>query len=260
VIVHTIQDGFERLGVLRRTSISQNHRGVVMLAVRVDGRPTRVALDYADDHHFVNTSALEESDLYFKMQYRHTGYDDARIVRGGYTVTGRDFYRYMLSYRRLGAGRRRISVYGRFGYQFQGEFRRQAVHLLESAEGVGFVGGGQKVRYSRFLREPGKACLALHMPGNGVFTHRVAEFLGLGTCMLSVRFATDLHVPLEPGVHYVDFAEDLGDLVDKARYYLHHDGERERIASAGAEFFDRYLHCEQLVGYYIAKILDRLSP
>jgi spore maturation protein CgeB len=115
------------------------------------------------------------------------------------------------------------------------------------------------VRYSRFLEEVASARLCLHLPGNGPFTHRIGEFLGLGRCMVSLRFTTALHVPLEAGVHYVAIADDLSDLVDKCRYYLRHDDEREQIARRGQDFFDRYLHSDQLASYYVRSILDRLG-
>ena len=258
VIVHTIRDGFARYGVLRLAKTAQPHTGVIMLGGVVDGHAHKIALDYSDYHNFINESALAESSLYIKMQFRRGGYRDSRIVRGGYTVTGRDFYRYYIPFRQHGA-RRRLGVLGRFGYTFQGDIRRKAVSLLAAAADIDFVGSEGKVRYSRFLREAATARISLHMPGNGPFTHRVAEFLGLGTCMFSSRFATELHIPLQPGVHYVEFSHDLSDLVETVRYYLRHDEERESIARAGQAFFDRYLHCDQLVAYYLQTILERLA-
>ena len=50
--------------------------------------------------------------------------------------------------------------------------------------------------------------------------------------MLSQRFATELHVPLLPGVHYVEIASDLTDLREKVCYYVAHDAERNAIARA----------------------------
>lgn len=258
-ILETIRDGFARLGVLASEPGSNEGTGVLMLGCEVDGERHTVALDFSDYHDFVNADALERSSLYLKCQFRVEGYEDPRIVPAGYTATGRDYYRYFLPYRLRGRRGRRYDVVGRFGFTFQGELRRKAVSLLEAAPDLAFVGAGGKVRYSRFLRESALARLCLHMPGNGPFTHRVIEFLGLGSCMLSARFATRLHVPLEPGVHYVEIAEDLSDLVDKARYYARHDEERERIAAAGADLFDRFLHAEQLALYYAVTMLERLG-
>jgi hypothetical protein len=258
-IVETLKDGLMARGLIRAVPTPQPHKGVFMLDCFVDGRPHRVVVDYADFHNFVNEAALDECSLYFKGQFREGGYADSRIVAGGYTVTGRDFYRYCQPFRNRYATGRRIDVLGRFGYTFQGEIRRKAVAMLQAASDLNYVGTGPKVRYSRFIREAASARLCLHLPGNGSFTHRVAEFLGVGSCMMSVRYATALHVPLEPGVHYVLIADDLSDLVDKCRYYVANDEERERIASAGREFFDRYLHFDQLASYYVRTLLDRLG-
>jgi hypothetical protein len=258
-ILETLRDGLVLLRITEVRRTPQVHEGVHTLGCIVDGREYTLVLDYSDNHHFINDAALADADLYIKLQYRRTGYSDPRIIPGGYVTTGRDFYSYYIPFRDRYAHDRRIDVAGRFGYTFQEEVRRKAVRLLSDAKDIRFVGSTGKVRYSRFLREAAAARLSLHMPGNGPFTHRVAEFLGIGTCMLSVRFATELHVPLEPGVHYVEIAADLGDLVEKCRYYLHHADERERIARAGREYFDRFLHFDQLASYYVRTILDHLG-
>ena len=258
-IMETIKRGLTRLGALRLASTPQTFRGVVTLECRVDGVAHTVILDLADKPEFLNRDALAACSLYIKAEYGEEGYGDPKVIRGGYPVTGNDFYKYYRPYRTMGAKRRLFDVVGRFGYQFQGEIRRKGVELLSIARDINYVGAKGKVRYSRFLREVAASRLCLHLPGNGPFTHRVAEFCGLGSCMVSIRFTTELHVPLEPGVHYVQVADDLSDLVDKCRYYIAHDAEREAIAAAGREYFDRYLHCDQLACYYVRTILDRIG-
>jgi hypothetical protein len=259
LIVETIKDGFVSLGVTRVRRIPQTHEGVHILTCSVDEQEHTVVLDYSDYHDFINEAALADCSVYIKLQFRRDGYRDSRIIRGGYMTTGSHFYRYYLPFRRKYLRDKRIDVVGRFGFRFQGDLRRKAVALLSAANDLHFVGSAGKVRYSRFLRETAAARLCLHMPGNGAFTHRVAEFLGLGSCMVSIRFTNELHVPLEPGVHYVDISDDLSDLVDKCRYYIAHPREREEIAAAGREYFDRYLHYEQLAAYHARTILDRLG-
>jgi hypothetical protein len=258
-MVETQKAGLENLGVLRVAETEQKFKGVIMLECVVRGRPHFVSLDLSDYHDFINWEAVEQSSLYFKCQYRRTGYNHRNIIPGGYMVTGNDYYKYYLPFRNQYVANRRVDVVGRFGYTFQGEIRRKAVKLLTDASDLNYLGTSGKVRYSRFIREAASARMCLQLPGNGPFSYRVVEFLGLRTCMVSIRLATELHVPLEPGVHYVEVADDLSDLVDKCRYYRDHDAERERIAQAGQEYFDRYLHRDQLATYYVRTMLDRLS-
>jgi len=257
-IVETLKDGLMDLGIVTLAPIPQLHSNAIVLECLVDGNPYRVVVDYSDYHDFISEAALADCSLYFKGQFRSQGYADRRVVRGGYTVTGRDYYRYHRPFREQFAANRSIDVFGRFGFRFQEEIRRKAIDRLSAAIDLNFVGTGPKVRYSRFIREAASARLCLHLPGNGPFTHRVAEFLGVGSCLISIRFATDLHVPLVPGEHYVVVADDLSDLVETCRYYVKNNEERERIANNGVKFFDRYVHFDQLARFYVRTILDRL--
>lgn len=255
-ITETLAMGLERLGVLRREPIAQEHRGVIMLHCEVAGRRFHVALDYADKHTSINLGALAECSLYVKLEFSEERYADPKIIPGGYPVTGLDYYRYYLPFRERYQNDRRHGILGRFGFTFQGELRRKAVAQLSEADDIDFVGTGKKVRYSRFLREAASARMCLDLPGNGCFTHRVAEFLGLGSCLIAPRYPVAMHVPLVPNQHYVAIADDLSDLLDKTRHYLAHDAEREAIAQAGRDYFDRYLHCDQLGSYYVTRILQ----
>jgi hypothetical protein len=258
IIVGTLLNALRRQCRLSEAATPQTWKHVVMVGCRIGDRASSVAIDY-NDLPDIDADALARCDLYFKFHHAREGYADARIVPGGYTTTGIDYYRYYLPFRAQYNRERRIDVLGRFGYRFQGELRRKAVTLLSEAKDLRFVGGTGKVRYSEFLREAAAAKLCLDLPGNGAFTHRVAEFLGIGSCMVSIRHATILHRPLEAGVHYVEVAQGLDDLLDQCRYYAAHDAEREGIAAAGTDFFDRFVHCDQLAGYYLRTILDRLS-
>jgi hypothetical protein len=256
-IIETIKDAFKRAGVLRELDARQLYEGVVTLTCICDGRSESIVFDCSDSENFINSEALAHAILYFKCQYRLSGYEDPRIVPGGYPVTGRYFYSYYLPFRRFGNANPRFDIVARFGFEFQKDIRGQAIELLSGCRELKFVGRGGKVRYSRFLREVASSRLALHLPGNGPFTHRVAEFLGLGTCMISLKFQTAMHVPLVAGVHYVEVAEDLSDLVDKVHYFITHGHERRRIATAGMAYFDQYLHADHVVAYYLRTIADR---
>jgi hypothetical protein len=69
-------------------------------------------------------------------------------------------------------------------------------------------------------------------PEDGVSCNlRVWETIGSGLFLLCSR---SKHVPLKDGVHYVAWDSDE-DMLDKAKYYLDHPGEREAIARQGWE-------------------------
>lgn len=255
----SLKTALARTGILRLAPLPQVLRGTVRLLCTIDDRAHIVAIDYMDKPNSVNADALAECSLYLKFQYREEGYADSRIVAGGYSVSNCDYYRYYRAFRSRRDDERRIGVLGRFSYKFQGELRGMAVDMLSNAQDVHFVGAGSRVRYSRFLREVASARLSLDLPGNGPFTFRVPEFLGLGTCLISPRYPTALHRPLVPGVHYIAIADDLSDLLEKCRYYLAHEDERAAIAKAGQDFFDRYLHCDQVASYFLRTMLDRLG-
>lgn len=257
--VDTIKLSMARLGMLRIGATPQIYPGVLRLFCSVDRRVHVLAVDYADHCDAINRDALAECSLYVKFQFREEGYADSRIIPGGYPVSGADYYKYYGAFRARQADDVRIGVLGRFGFKFQGELRAKAVGMLSDARDIRFVGAGSRVRYSRFLRDVACARLSLDLPGNGPFTFRVPEFLGLGTCLISPRYPTILHQPLTPGIHYVEIADDLSDLLDVCRYYLSHEEERAAIARAGRDFFDRYLHCDHLASYYVRTLLDRFA-
>lgn len=69
---------------------------------------------------------------------------------------------------------------------------------------------------------------------------RVFDVMGCGA-MLLTEAIPNLDDLFKDGVHLVQF-KDKEDLIDKARYYLAHDAERERIAMAGQrEIFAKHL-------------------
>lgn len=67
------------------------------------------------------------------------------------------------------------------------------------------------------------------LPG---FNMRNFEAMGQGALLLTQRTGYGIPDLFQDGVHLVVY-EDRDDLLEKAAYYLQHDDERERIASAG---------------------------
>lgn len=242
-IARTLRDALSRAAVLRYEAIPQPYRACVLM--HCSGH--EIVLDCHDHPDLINQDALKASSIYIKLQYSGP-YSDPRIIPGGYPVSSYQFYRYYRDFRKL---RKIHNITGRFGLTFQAEIRRKAMDILERTPKSNCKG---RVRYSLFLKESAQSKLCLHMPGNGPFTYRVAEFTGLGTCMLSQQFTTELPTPLIPGTHYVEIAPDLSDLRDKIDYYLAHDDEREQIAAAGREYFDNALNANKLARYYVEQI------
>lgn len=257
-MLETLRKSLSGFGILSLADIPQERELVVMGRASLGVRSLRFAIDYSDYQDRINSDAVAESEVYFKWQYRKSGYGDSRILPGGYVATDSDFYKYCDPFRERFGSTRPIDVLARFGYAFQAEYRMGAVNALSLAFGSNFVGAGPKVRYSRFIREAASAKLSLHLPGNGPFTYRVIEFLGVETCMVSPPFETRLHVPIVPGVHFVEVAPDLSTLVDACRYYLANPDERRTISVAGRQLFEKHLHADHLAEYMLTEIFARL--
>jgi len=83
---------------------------------------------------------------------------------------------------------------------------------------------------------------------------RVAEVLGSGSFLLSETLSDgDL---VEEGRHFIGFTPGATDeMIDKIRYYLDHDRQREEIASQGHD----HIHHRHTYGHRIRKILDAVD-
>lgn len=91
--------------------------------------------------------------------------------------------------------------------------------------------------YARALKE---SKINIAPEGYGQFTHRHLEIWCMGGFCLSTPSVRDVTLPFaqpEDGKHYVAF-DDMDDMVNKIRYYLTHDEEREGIARAGRRLFE----------------------
>jgi spore maturation protein CgeB len=133
------------------------------------------------------------------------------------------------------------------------------VDLLQNQRRFHYEGSLQIVRHSQSLHESAQAKVCIDLPGNGDFCFRLIDYLGIGACVVAAPHGTLLHVPLEEGKHIVYAKEDLSDLVELCQYYLEHEEQRSAIARASRDFFDRYLHRDQLAGYYLSKCLEHFD-
>ncbi len=139
---------------------------------------------------------------------------------------------------------------------------RQDAWARVKSEGFSTVGGLQKnpyldVELKSELKGPRfegtayrdslcKARINLALPGIGAYTFRHQELLYLGAFMLSHSSIDELELPmrLREGEHYVSFST-TGEMVDKIRYYLAHESERQQIAASGKKLFDEYYQPER---------------
>lgn len=223
-------------------------------------------VDFLDDRDRIVEEGLRNSTLYFKMQFAEEGYSDDRIVPGGYLTPTYLTYHYIEPLRALkDCCPPRFDVYGRFGTRFSSgdinrgaTLRREAVRLLTDQRHFDYAGSLGLVRYSRSLREAAQSRVCIDLPGNGDFCYRLVDYLCLGACVIAPRHRVRLPVPLETGKQIVHTRDDLSDLVDLCQYYVENDEERKRIIAASRDYFDRYLHRDQLAAYYLHTCLQRM--
>ena len=252
----SLLESIVRLGHATTADIPQPYTGVILCQAVVGTETHPFVIDYSDYCNEINAQALDRCAIYFKLQFRTGGYgDDIRIVPGGFTALGPYLYRYLGSIRASSAGSKpEPRVMGRFGFRFNETYRRKALSILQM-EGLGTTEElFSKVRYSAYLRESAQVALAIDLPGNGPFCHRLVELLGTGCCVVAPEYATELHVALQPNIHYARVEPDLSDLASVCKRLLSDDAERDHIVRAGQDFFEKYLHADQLAAYYVNSI------
>ena len=79
-----------------------------------------------------------------------------------------------------------------------------------------------------------------------ILSDRSYKAMGCGCPLLTYQI-TDLDLVFKPGVHLMTYDDTYDDLVDKIRYWLDHDKERELIAAAG--------HAEVMANHTLKKKL-----
>ncbi len=238
--------------------IAQPYKGTVVFEIVISGRPRRVAVGYSD-YLPIDEDCVRQCDLYFKMQYDANGYSAPNVVPGGYVADGKRLYRRLNKLRKL-RGQRiyRNDVSGRFGLAYAREIREKATGMLIAQDRFGFEGGMNPIAYSEFLEEIARSRICIDLPGLGPFCFRLINYLAIGSCIIAYPHSALMHIPLVDRTHIVYCKPDMSDLVDLCEYYLAHDDEREQIALNARQFFDRYLHKDNLVRYYLRTCLDRL--
>jgi hypothetical protein len=258
--VEPLRAGFGILTAVESRPIPQPYTGIVLFEIRYLTDTIPVAVDYYD-YKPINQECLERVPLYFKMQYRRSGYDDPRILPGGYIAGKQALYDYYSHLRKLRHRSHTSDVYARFGTfntRSSNTIRRQAVALLEHDGRFEFAGGTSLALYMQYLREAARARVCIDMPGNGPFCFRLVEYLAMGCCVVAPRHATMMHADLRDREHIVYCRDDLSDLADLCMHYVENHEARETVAANAARFFDEHLHPAQLASHYLRVLSERL--
>jgi hypothetical protein len=257
--VDPLREGLRRLvRVEADESLDQPCPHVVLLRLRADDRDDVIAIDFGDKTD-VDRTCLELSSVYFKMQHAASGYESDRVVPGGFVPGHNSIYSYLGRLRAIrDEAPAERCVYGRFGLRFASEIRRRAIRLLSDDSRFAYKGGGRRVIYTQSLYESARAAVCVDLPGNGDFCHRLVDYFAIGACVVARPHGTTLHVPLKDRVHIVYTRDDLSDLPDLCAQYLEDDDGRRELCRNSRDFFDRYLHRDQLASYYLHTMFHRL--
>jgi len=139
-----------------------------------------------------------------------------------------------------------------------GMIRGRVLALLEEQERFSFTGGSKLAMYTQYLRDVGRSRVCIDVPGVGPLSYRLVAYLAVGSCIVSYPHDAQLHVPLVDRKHVVYVKKDLSDLVDLCDHYVNNPGERRELAENAREYFDKYLHRDQLAAYHLHSVLERL--
>jgi hypothetical protein len=93
------------------------------------------------------------------------------------------------------------------------------------------------------------------LPGNGPFCFRLIDYLALGSCIVAPHHGCKLHVPLEHEKNIMFVKKDLSDLVATCQSVLSDKNLQQELCAGSANFFDSYLHRDQLISYYLYNVM-----
>ena len=239
-----------------RADIKQPYASVVLIEVQVDGATYEVAIDQSP-YMEIDEECAHRCLIYFKRHHCVEGYSQPNVVPGGFEALKQaSLHRNLAQLRRL--KRERYDVYARFSPQFSPDVRGPALRRLAEQNLFAFEGGTGLTMYTHYLRDIAGSRVCIDLPGEGPFTYRLVEYLAVGSCVVGYPHKAKLHVPLVDREHIAFTKEDLSDLVELCDHYLSNPGERERLATNARDYFDRYLHRDQLAAYHLHSILERL--
>jgi len=252
-----LREGLGRLVRIEEGAVPQPKTGAIVVRFVAGGETHDIGLDACDYLDLINEECLARVSCYFKMQYRRGGYGDERIKPGAYVNSSPYFYRYLARLRQIKDRESPLhEVYGRFGLEFAADVRQRAVGMLNAQTEFRYTGSTATVRYGQYLREIARSQVCIDLPSNSDLTFRLVDYLGIGACVIGPPLRVEMHVPLVDGEHIVHCAPDLSNLVELCRRYRDDEQECGRVTRGARDYFDRYLHRDQLAAYYLTHMLE----
>lgn len=236
--------------------LPQPYRGTIQCECEIDRRTHKLAFNVSDYPDVIDERCTRESLLTFKFQFRDGGYPERRIVPGGYLPRSALLYK-MLTYLRWSKDHRRpqFDVYGRFGMEFSPGIRGDVLRRMTEGVLFRFHGGMGRVRYSRYLREVARSRVCLDLPGQGPLCFRLIEYLAVGSAIVARPHCVVLPGCLVDGVHIAYCRSGSEEMVQRCKSLLDVPGQERAMVAATRDFFDRYLHRDQLSAYYVNLVL-----
>lgn len=116
----------------------------------------------------------------------------------------------------------------------------------------------KKISIRKYIKIVDGTKINLALDGIGEFTFRHLELLHLGAFMISSPSIRNVNLPIniKEGVHYICY-ENQKDLINKIKFYLKNDKERNLIAKQGHNFFVNNYSTDEHSNY-ISNNIDNL--
>jgi len=251
-----ILDALARWVPVRREEIAQPYRGTVQCHFIVHDKSFPVAFNTSDYPDFLEPASVAETLVTFKAQFDARGYGDDRIVAGGYLPSSTRLYSLLDHLRNLGAREPLYDVYGRFGLDATVGIRGEVLGELNRQTLFRYFGGDSLVRYSRYLQQAARSKVCVDLPGRGPLCFRFVEYLAMGSCIVGWRQGIKFPGPLSDGVQHVA-VDDTPTMIQQCAELLANGQRRRSLGDAARQYFDTYLHRDQLGAYYIHVVLAR---
>jgi hypothetical protein len=245
-----IAAALKRFVPVEEAHLQQQYDKCINAEVIVDGHVHQMIVE-TSDYAPLNERAYDESAIHFKMEFSKDGYGDRpHLFPGGYVTADAVIYKYLARLRRIRDELPPLyQVYGRYGLSM--EKRRKPLEMLRSTDAFEFYGGEGKVRYRGYLEEAARSAICIDLPSMSSVTWRMIDLLAIGSCIVGPPHTNQMQVPFVDGTHVAYCKSDYSDIISVCRRYLDDEVKRRDLVRQSREFFDTYLHRDQLASYYI---------